>query len=713
MTASTPEPIVFTVGDRPQTDADFRALPVGTIVEYDGTGTHYTRLERGWRDHSCAVDVGEDFMFSLGRNRIIFLPSSPTPRFRVGQVLDSDWMRDNLPVGTRLHSRYAGIYEIQDRDGERWLSPLGSMAGHEMTHTITDGSLRVTSLPDEPLGPGAVIDSREKMIRLLTGTILRRRVLVAADDPHPYEWLVRGRRLFLDGYSPIRFDDARIDSYFVVHSVPGSDDLNEPTPAANLTVTVSAPEPPPDRMPREGRLLFVRSGEHYSTYRDAEGEDVYLANGTGKVLVDFDTLFEDVPALWAKFKDRSRFYWTHKHVFREELRALTWERDEIDNSLGWCRDCRDIDHTDEQYTVGDGSERVCEGCFDSYFTCVQCNERHRDTTEDLNENEVCSDCRDNYFSWCEHCDGYYRTGTGDHQHNSCGQDCSSPAQQFRLRNDGEDWLANDTRVTVTLPAGVISPEGIGDISLFMRNWAYNNLERDDAMNNFSNIAYRLSELGDKWQTKEGNFTKRLSRFAYKEHGIKVDPEVISRVGNIARDHSLPVDFALEVTRDLNLPREDFVHEESCWWTDYYQSRCALKTNGGFGLRTFRDGYNEDVPMGRAWVMPLKLAGSDGLNTHLPTDRLMATFNTETPAAFVVFNGYGDLEGYAPARLMAHMAGMTYRKVGFSCEPMYVNNDSAYLVAPEEIASRYTDGSLCLSVQQHSNLYENEKVLTNA
>jgi len=62
-------------------------------------------------------------------------------------------------------------------------------------------------------------------------------------------------------------------------------------------------------------------------------------------------------------------------------------------------------------------------------------------------------------------------------------------------------------------------------------------------------------------------------------------------------------------------------------------------------------------------MPLKL---DELGNLIPT------FDTETPAAFVVFNGYGDLGGYAPARIMSHMAGMTYRKITFDAQPMYVN-----------------------------------------
>jgi hypothetical protein len=141
----------------------------------------------------------------------------------------------------------------------------------------------------------------------------------------------------------------------------------------------------------------------------------------------------------------------------------------------------------------------------------------------------------------------------------------------------------------------------------------------------------------------------------------------------------------------------FYHDDSCWWQGYSESRCALKTNGGFGLRTFdRHG---DVT-GRAWVMPLKLSASGHLEP---------TFNTETPDAFTVFNGYGDLAGYTAPRIVGHMAGWTYRKIGFDASPMYVNA-GGYLVAPEEVAKKYdgTNNYLILRLSQHADLLKREQ-----
>jgi hypothetical protein len=89
-----------------------------------------------------------------------------------------------------------------------------------------------------------------------------------------------------------------------------------------------------------------------------------------------------------------------------------------------------------------------------------------------------------------------------------------------------------------------------------------------------------------------------------------------------------------------------------------------------------------------------------------------TFDTMRAHAFMVFNGYGNLSGYAPARILAHMAGMTYRKVTFTRSmdngEMYVNGDAGYLVAAEELAEKYTDGRIHMSFAQHADLYETER-----
>lgn len=375
-------------------------------------------------------------------------------------------------------------------------------------------------------------------------------------------------------------------------------------------------------------------------------------------------------------------------------------QDCVDDNYSTCEDCSEYVNNDDMRSV-DYDRSVCESCLEyNYSSCEDCGEAvANDYIRSVNyDRSVCESCIDNNYGYCDDCDDYYHyDDSGEHEHDGC--DCEAPQQKFRVRNDGHGWLDNDSRVKVELAAGEISDEGLDAIRALLMQPSYDLDFDSDARYAWRRMAHGVPDaLGPKWQTKDGNYTKRLSRYAYKEFSLKLPPEVVSEVGNIARAHSAGIDFEIDVTRNLNLPAEDFAHADSCYWQSYSSSRCTLKSNGGFGLRTFGDGGWRPVK-GRAWVIPLRKDGDDNL---------VPTFNTEASDAFIVFNGYGDLSGYSAARIMAHMAGMTYRKVGFSGSPMYVNGDSGYLVAPEDIASGYTDGSLGLGyLDEHSNLARTE------
>lgn len=323
----------------------------------------------------------------------------------------------------------------------------------------------------------------------------------------------------------------------------------------------------------------------------------------------------------------------------------------------------------------------CDECGQVHAPCDECPEWCEDCAEYFVDGHECP------YVYCEECGEAVYDPYGEHaevHRDDCGGGCcESPQLAFTIRNDGSDApLPNDTRITVTLPAGVISDAGIKEIARYLHRAGH------------SDVAYSLEHVGREWQTRQGNYPKRLSRFAYQQYGAKLMPETMSAVGTIARDHSNAVSVTVEISRDLNQSAAYWYHEDSCYWGGYYESRCALKTNGAFGIRSF-DQYG--IVSGRVWVMPLKQDAAG---------RMSPTFDTMSPDAFIVFNGYGDMGGYAGARLMAHMAGWTYRKIRFDCDPMYINA-GGYLVAPEHIAEPYTDGSLRLSVPQHSSLYESE------
>lgn len=392
----------------------------------------------------------------------------------------------------------------------------------------------------------------------------------------------------------------------------------------------------------------------------------------------------DIVAEWEKFNREHSYASTStaRRGFNRYLKTLVIELEHYlldSRAVAFCADCSTPNISSRLYSgyTARGSTLVCRACAAGYLRCGQC-------------------------------DVYYRVNPNRTQHNHRSRSCcSSSAQAFTIRN-GEGSLSNDTRVAVGLPAGEITDVGIGAISGFLRESFLNEFYETQASdydaarrtyNHKCTLANSLASLGNQWQTKQGNYAKRLSRLAYKDYGFKITPAQLTQIGNIASDHSKGVEYSIETTRKLNMPARVFAHAESCWWTSYRNSRCVLKTNGGFGIRAFE---NNQVA-GRAWVMPLKKIG-DGRRSRV---ELAFTYETLDADAYVVFNGYGTLHGYAPSRILSQMVGMTYRKIGFSAHPMYINSESGYLVAPVEIAEPYTDSSLVFSPSTHANLYETE------
>lgn len=485
------------------------------------------------------------------------------------------------------------------------------------------------------------------------------------------------------------------------------------------------------------RIRFIEREDAYSVYIEPDGTEVFIAHGPG-----FRRLFEyDLDAmqdLWRK--ERSHLSYGHqgRREFLDILAVSVTDPSVVDEVI-FCEQCSIPGHPDDDFTVLDGSEYACQSCLENYYAwCEDCNTYVScDDTTCIDDQSVCDNCRARNYSWCEDCDAWYRDGNGcgvDHDedddeddHDGC---CESPAPCFLVPNDGNGPLYNDVITNVTLPSGTISEEGMGQIYRYLR---------DNTGYAYATIVH---EVGPRVQTKEGTFTKRLSRTMWKTHKYKIEPAVLSQVGNIAAAHSAAVSHKVTVSRDLNTSARSWGHSDSCWWQSYYKSRCTLKNNGGFGLRSWNDDDDEPRVSGRAWVIPLRKAEKIEPTTAdlrlwgrragytvaesgpVPNEvtaayakanptKLVPTFDALTPDAYIVFNGYGRLSDYTPARIMAYMAGMTYRKIGFETliqggdNTMYVNA-GGYLIAPEELASEYTDGHLTLKVDHHSNLFREEQ-----
>ena len=461
-------------------------------------------------------------------------------------------------------------------------------------------------------------------------------------------------------------------------------------------------------------LALVSVELDYNVYEDADGDEII---GTPLPVVTPLTLWEDfdLAEAWANavtdHRQSGHLCWSKpsRIDFIDQVRRVIADLDNMPEIV-WCESCEDPTDEGAATSLANGNH-ACDECFsDNYSSCDDCSDvfHHDYLTSTLGDCSVCDSCRDCRYSYCEDCDGYFHdSDEREHRHGGCN--CAPPDLSVRFPQSDGTTLSEDERATVSLPSGVISQEGMNSIARLIRDHSLEAVACDERgnmtkegyelHNKWWNLSFDVAAMDTRWQTKEGNFTKRLSKLAHKNYALKLPPTLVTRVGNIARDNSQGTEIEIEFTRDLNLPAEEFYHEDSCWWQSYSESRCSLKNNGGIGLRTF-GGTRLQPVSGRAWVMPLK-SDEEG--------NLSPTFDATAADAYMVFNGYGDLSGYTPARVVAGMTGMTYRKIPFSCYPMYINGDSGYLVAPEEIAERYATKStgLVLLVDSHANLWHRE------
>lgn len=331
-------------------------------------------------------------------------------------------------------------------------------------------------------------------------------------------------------------------------------------------------------------------------------------------------------------------------------------------------------HPEPSYRVTLSPLALCGACRELTFTRAMTSvpNGYGDRTD------VCNSClRDNY-TWCDRCDSY-RHEDDDHDHPELGSHCEAPAQTFRFPSviSAAGSIANDERITVSLPAGYISESGMAEVKMAL----YEHFSRvavlgsSDPYHPDGRVLWsddsKLDSIGNQWSMREGNFTKRLAKLAL-QNDLKLTPEVITRIGNIAMRHTTKTSkLDVAFTRDLNQHQSAFVNDDSCWWGGYSESRCNLKQYGGLALREFRGNRVH----GRAWVLPLHRSGRYGLE---PIPAAL-----DKAVGFFVFNVYG-IEEIAAVQAVSVLTGKPYRKVGIENDEyeMFINSSRGFLVADQ-------------------------------
>jgi hypothetical protein len=170
-----------------------------------------------------------------------------------------------------------------------------------------------------------------------------------------------------------------------------------------------------------------------------------------------------------------------------------------------------------------------------------------------------------------------------------------------------------------------------------------------------------------WQTKEGNMPKRIAKILLMEHHLKLTDELMAELGNIAKAYTTrPSVQRVRLDRAIGRDRHEYVNDNSCWWTDYWYSRCTLKSLGGMAIRCYNG--DDKLATARGWLIPLWYG--EAYSTGWKPEPDLAKAN-----GYVVFNVYdrnGKLEAMHLGRMVAQMTGKSYKRVALGVHAMYVN-----------------------------------------
>ncbi len=228
------------------------------------------------------------------------------------------------------------------------------------------------------------------------------------------------------------------------------------------------------------------------------------------------------------------------------------------------------------------------------------------------------------------------------------------------------------RYELEAPQGSITETGIVAITVFIQNQRGN--EGEWLALNPQYVRYYIPALPENWQwvwlvagrgEYVGTFPKRVSKYLYKEHGIKAPKSFLTELGNIARRHTEDhLTYRFDFVNRFDWDAGDFGDGHSCYWDNNSAALEMLRDNGGLAVRFFDDYDGSGIA--RAWLVEIEVD------------------------LYIVFNGYG-FEGNPTliiARIFAQFVSASYKRInlfnnGRSNGTLWINGGIGYVVGAME------------------------------
>lgn len=168
----------------------------------------------------------------------------------------------------------------------------------------------------------------------------------------------------------------------------------------------------------------------------------------------------------------------------------------------------------------------------------------------------------------------------------------------------------------------------------------------------------------------GTLPKQCSAYCYKNYGVSLTSDTLTKIGNIIARHGLVREdkhYEWDLTDRFDWCDGDFGDSGSCFWGGNAGARDMLEDAGAFALRLYRpDGRG----YARCWVLP-----QDGI--------------------YYMFNAYGE-PLVTLARILATSKGYSYKRVTLYNNDelsgtLYLNNNGkGYAIAPQTVLDTLPD-----------------------
>lgn len=194
--------------------------------------------------------------------------------------------------------------------------------------------------------------------------------------------------------------------------------------------------------------------------------------------------------------------------------------------------------------------------------------------------------------------------------------------------------------------------------------------------------------------ERGTLTKRIKTHFYKKFEVKLDPQILEKVGMIIADNVVATkEYSLDTTRTFNWGAGDFGDAGSCFFGGRTGIRMDMMSDGGFkavrfftkdllGSRLGSGKYYKDYAgIGRAWIWTTKV---------MPKTKGQTVID---PEVYVIFNGYGPnthwQASFVAAYLGLPMKAITLTNRGLSDHGLYVNDDIGYVIGDRAVIESIT------------------------